>query len=256
VAVNAVLKSKANGDKKFTWNDYTNILFGLKDGSIFDTSISGIFKILTHNVEHGYFLDTTPLKTTIQSLTSKMGFNKFGDLFIPTIISIVDKDTGFTLRIKSDDPRYSNLSLVDIMMASSAIPIAFPPQLVSGLSNGYLIDGATGQDEIPVYGLLHSNLSQPIDKLYIIARQFYYGPDVPFVLKPIQIVVNSIEALEYLRQSLYLSGLEEARSIKIPTFEYIPELPHHYGMFSFDQQKPQWEESMAWAKLHDPTRVN
>jgi len=30
VAVNAVLKSKANGDKKFTWNDYTNIFVWFK----------------------------------------------------------------------------------------------------------------------------------------------------------------------------------------------------------------------------------
>jgi len=185
-----------------------------------------------------------------------MGFSRFGDLYLPTIISVVDKETGYTLRIRSDDPKYSNLLLIEVMMASSAIPIAFPPQNVDGLSNGLFIDGATGQDEIPVYGLLHANLSQPLDKIYIIARQFYYGPDVPKILRPFQIVVNSIEALEYLRQSLYLSGLEEAKSIKIPTFAYIPQLPHKYGMFSFDQQKQQWQETMAWAKLNDPTQIN
>jgi len=143
------------------------------------------------------------------------------------------------------------------MMASSAIPIAFPPQTVDGLSNGLLIDGATGQDEIPVYGLLHSNLSKPLDSIYIIARQFYYGPDVPFVLKPIKIAANAIEAIEYLRQSLYISGIEEAKSIRnIPTYAYIPELPHHYGMFSFDKQKQQWDETMDWAKAHDPQPLN
>jgi predicted acylesterase/phospholipase RssA len=38
-----------------------------------------------------------------------------------------------------------DIDLIDIMMASAALPIAFPPRIIPGLGNTTWIDGGTGK---------------------------------------------------------------------------------------------------------------
>lgn len=76
-----------------------------------------------------------------------MNYYTLGDLYVPTAISVVDQNTGFTLRLWSDNPQHAKLNLLEVLMASIALPIAFEPRTITGLPGVY-IDGGTGVDTV------------------------------------------------------------------------------------------------------------
>ena len=53
----------------------------------------------------------------------------------------------------SDDPVHGKLDLVEVLMASTALPIAFQPRQITGLP-GNFIDGGTGDDTLPIAPLI------------------------------------------------------------------------------------------------------
>jgi len=79
-----------------------------------------------------------------------MGFKTMKDLYIPTCLSVVDANTGLTARVCSDDPESADVPVIDALMASVALPVAFPmakirnfdPHIVN--STGLFIDGGSG----------------------------------------------------------------------------------------------------------------
>lgn len=83
---------------------------------IFDDSVAGIAEIFTHNIPAGYVLDTTPFETKLASWLKLMNYKVLGDLYIKTAISVVEQGTGHTWRLWSDDPTYSKLPILDVLM--------------------------------------------------------------------------------------------------------------------------------------------
>jgi predicted acylesterase/phospholipase RssA len=136
-----------------------------------------------------------------------MNYSKLGDLYIPTCISLVNHTSGRTKRLWSTDPEYANLSLVDILMASTAIPVAFTPRAIPELdSEPIWIDGGTGMDSIPVYPLL---VSPQVTDIYMIAYHsvlFSEGTDVPWYLGHLTILKNAMAAFGSMRADLNRGG--------------------------------------------------
>ena len=56
----------------------------------------------------------------------------------------MNQSSGATVRLWSDDPRVNHLDLLDVVLASTSMPIAFPPVKIPGLGDDYWIDGGTG----------------------------------------------------------------------------------------------------------------
>jgi hypothetical protein len=255
-ALNAILSPKS----KYSWSDYRDLLFGLTNGDVFDDTILGLAEIFTYNAEHGYILDTKPLRNLLNNLTNRWGFDTLGDLPIPSIICTVNKTSGDPLCVHSQNPADAKLKLVDCLMASTAIPFVFPSQAIPGITNDPIfIDGGTSMNNLPVEPLSNYSYGPKPNKMYLIAHQLTHNPGVSGIIRDIPLAYNAINALEILKTIGIYAGLEVAANqspIKSKNVKYIPKLPETYFGLDFGLEKIQWEESMKWAKQNNPTPLN
>ena len=110
-----------------------NIYFELTNASIY-----------THNTlqlpRTWSFYDTTPLSKTI---TRELGKLTYKTTPVPTLIGSTNLNDG-VLQIFQFE-KMSKTKQKDIMMASSAIPLVFPPQVIDGK---YYVDGGVVANEI------------------------------------------------------------------------------------------------------------
>lgn len=122
-ALNAVM---LNGilSGKMTWKEYKEILFNLKNSDIFVQEEGKRLPVNTNPARNLY----------TKIVEEKLGYHQIGDLPFMTEISITNlKDFDLKKKVyrmcsrKINTETDTTLSLVDIMMASSAFPIAFPP---------------------------------------------------------------------------------------------------------------------------------
>lgn len=257
VAVNAILKNRKQGKVSFGWRDYKKFLFELSNDKVFNTTIKGVRKIITTNIHEGFLLDTSPLRNFFEEVLERMGFDTLGSLCIPTYLSVVNHRTGEALRLSSRNPAHARLSLADILMASTAIPVVFPSVKIKGLA-GEFIDGGTGRDGIPVEALA----SERCDEIFIISRmRGEYRRRQGFSLgkrrieKVPRTIDNALFALELLMDSLFACEVDRAPLLAKRAFLYLPKLSTHFPMLDFSTQREQYEETLAWAKQHDPVRL-
>jgi len=232
-------------------------LFDLTNNDIYDTTPEGIAEIFVYNIPHGYILNNSHLKNFLQTFSEQMNYRKLSDLYLPTSISIVNQSSGDTVRLWSDDPSVSNLDLLEVVMASTAMPIAFPITYINGLGKTKWIDGGTGIDTIPAYPLLHRN---GVNELYIIC----YGSaltsggsgDLPIILDDIDILKNSLATINDMRVDLFAGAIEMAASSKISSYVYIPHLNQSFSALEFDYEKLEYQLTSQWAIQNDPTHLN
>ena len=85
----------------------------------------GYAKIFTVNVLKGFILDNTPFANLLGANFDRMGYKKLGDLYIPTCISLVNQTSGTDTRIWSNDPKYKDLDLLEVVLASTGKSISF-----------------------------------------------------------------------------------------------------------------------------------
>lgn len=73
-----------------------------------------------------------------------------------SFFSYIYQGTGQTVRLSSLDPTDGELDIIEVLMASTAIPVAFQPRLLTGLgsSTDFFVDGGTGIDQLPTTDLL------------------------------------------------------------------------------------------------------
>jgi predicted acylesterase/phospholipase RssA len=203
-------------------------------------------------VRKGAIFDTRPLRTLLQRLVNdQMKFFSLGDLPIRTYISVVERDTGRVHRLCSQI--HKDLPIVDVLMASTSIPVAFPPQhlMVPGSEKPVLcFDGGVGVDGIPVNALR----DERCEDLYVI-RPMAYDPqkpsNKPSALARFQIVSTAVRASEYLRESLLSFALCRAvRYAGSTAYCYMPKLSYNYNLLDFACGREQIEETMHW--VEDP----
>jgi predicted acylesterase/phospholipase RssA len=257
IALNAILQTEdqhlQNG---FSWDDYRNLVFNLKTSDVYDNSVWGIAKILTYNIFEGYFLDNTPLRSYLAPYLQKMNYSKLGDLYLPTCITLVNQSSGLDVRLWSTDPQYKNLDILDVIMATTALPMAFPPRQVTGLGDTIWIDGGTGIDTLPVFPLLHhANVSEVYAIVYGSALTSG-GAQLPSYLADILIVVNALSAINDMRVDLFAGAFDIAARSSTPSFSYMPALNQTFSALDFDQEKFEYTLAMDWALQNNPTPLN
>lgn len=164
----------------------------------------------------------------------------------------------------------TSVSLVDIMMASSAFPIVFPPvriEDVKTLPDQEYVDGGIGEDHVPYHALLQFEKyrGEGVEKVYIISRQIEKTPDISEELRVLGIndkgifdkLGVSIDAI--LRKGI-IKGLRayanDAPQLVPHTEVWIPDLKNDFLLFSFDDLKEQYEETSHWAQNHDPVPLS
>jgi len=258
VALNAILYAEENNiTNGFSWDDYKELVFNLQSSEVYDDSWEGIAEIFTYNIYEGYFLNNTPLVNYLGAYLQKMNFLTMGDLYIPTAISVVNQSSGDSIRLWSNYPANKDLDLLEVMIASASLPIAFPPRTITGLGNQSFIDGGTGIDTLPVYAPLHDAL---VDTLYIICYGGAFtsggGNDLPDVLDDIVLLKNALATIEDMRVDLFNGGVDMAARSNITSFLYVPELNQTFSALDFDHEKFEYEIAYQWGILNDPLPLN
>jgi len=256
VMLSAVLQCQETGKCGITWTDYLNLLFTMDDNDVFASGPLDIAKILTHNVPNGYILDNTPFQKSLRRWLKAMNYTTLADLYIPTAISVVDKNSGHTTRLWSDDPSVNWLSLEEVIMASTALPIAFQTRSITGLPGDWM-DGGTGVDTLPTVALLERD---EVKTIYILVYNNAFssgGATLPFPLNSVDILVNSIATINDMRVDLFDAGLDVVEADKNRTsFLYLPTLPKNYSVLDFSDGKAEYQDTYNWAVKNNPVHVS
>jgi predicted acylesterase/phospholipase RssA len=260
-ALNAVI---LNGimSRKMSWNNYKKILFDMKSSDIF--------------IQEGKKIpvNTTPARELYRRVVEgKLGYRNIGELPYPTSLSFT-RLLDFDLKPevyrmcsrdinKESDP---TLSLVDIMMASSAFPLVFPSVRISNVTSipdVKYVDGGVGEDHVPYKALLEFEQfrKRGVEKVYIISRKSDSIPQVSEELRSLGINDRglfdragiSLDAI--LKKGIIKrleSYLEEAPELADRTFIWIPDFEENFPLFGFDKMKDQYDITSKWAKNHNP----
>jgi predicted acylesterase/phospholipase RssA len=261
-ALNAVI---LNGilSGKMTWEEYKEILYNLKNSDIFTQEE---YKKLPVN--------SAPERILFKKIVEeKLGYHQIGDLPFMTEISFTNlKDLDLRKKVyrmcsrKINEETDTTLSLVDIMMASSAFPIAFPPVRIRNVKTipdvGY-VDGGIGDDHIPYHALLEFEKfrGKGVERVYIISRKSDSIPEVSEELEGLGVDDKGrFDRLGISLDNILKKGMIkrlEAFALEAPemiliSYVWIPDFEESFLMFNFDNLKEQYTLTAQWAKTHDP----
>jgi predicted acylesterase/phospholipase RssA len=256
VALNGILSGK------MTWTEYKEILFKLKNSDIF--------------IQNGKKLpvNTEPARKFITSVVEeKLGYYRIGDLPYMTEISFTHlKDLDLKKTVyrmcsrKINKETDTTLSIVDILMASTSFPIAFPPVRIRNaktIPDVEYIDGGVGDDHIPYQALLEFEKFRGIgvERVYFVSRKSDSIPEISEELKILGIDDKGrFDKLGISLDNILKKGMikrleafaSEAPELVQFSYVWIPDFQEDFLMFSFSNLKEQYDITTQWAKTHNP----
>ncbi len=256
VVLNAIL------EKKFSWQRYNSILFNLNNDDIF---IRNGRSLPVNNLPYCNLL--------ARVVNESLQYNSLGDLPFHSSISILDI-TAFPPRsvtyrlsnVKINDESNPGYNLVEALIASTAIPVIFPPARFTesfGLPNSSFIDGGLGEDHLPYEAVLQYEKFRGygVDTLIIVSRKSDTEPDLNNELMNFG---NSDPRLhdkvnlwiEKMAKNSFIKSMKELQK-KYPelaerTYVYIPDFPDNFPLLDFNSLKQQHEVTKAWAVNNKP----
>jgi len=255
VAINGILENmQQNLNNGFTFDHFRDLLFSTTDSDIYT---EGNDIDLLEDLDKGYLLNSDPLGTYISGVLSQLNYSVLGDIYLPTYITVVDQRSGLNLRLLSTDPLYSGLSLVQVLQATTAIPLAFQPRQIPQLSVfTQFIDGGTGIDYVPVIPLL----SFPgIETIYVITynNAFNYG------VSPNAESDSDLALLRYAEAAYDISGANIAIGdlailsvANVTGYVYQPTFVTMYATTDFNSMEQQYDSALAWSQNNAPSNVD
>lgn len=261
-ALNAVL---LNGiiDKKITWKEYRNILYNIKNKDI----------VVYDHVQFPF--DTSPARALYTKIVEKkLGYKTIGDLPVTTSISVAYikklplKKVAYRMSSrKINEESDTTLNLVDILMASTAFPIVFPPVRIPNVKtipDVEYIDGGVGDEEIPFKALLQFEKQRGIgvEKVFIISRNGDDATKISEEFDALGIDDDGVfDELDLTFDTFLRRGLIKrlkAYAVEAPelvplTYVWIPDFNDNFPMFDFGTMKQQYNVTTRWAKKNPPT---
>lgn len=218
-------------------------------------SLAEILSAIVNAWKDGYLFDTAPLKETLTHYVNEdnyIGYSTFDQCFLPTYISAVNDVSGKTRRFYSQDKDDAKCNPVDILLASVAIPVAFPSQKVGNTS---YVDGGTATDDIPVEDMI---LDGFFDEVYIIAPQTPGLIDgYKHTMSQTPLLSNILSAVQVSKAAIVPFQIARALDLvhdKTKAFYYSPVLAKTYNMLDFSGQnlEEQFNQSLTWARDNNP----
>lgn len=257
VMLNGILSGRIN------WEEYKHILFNLKNSDVF---LQEEGKKLPVNTEPARNL-------FIRIVEDSLGFHQIGDLPYMTEISFTNlKNLDLKKKVyrmcsrKINEETDTTLSLVDIMMASSAFPIAFPPVRIKNvrtIPDVEYVDGGVGDDHVPYKALLEFQKYRGagVEKVYIISRKSDSIPEISEELN--RLGINDKGLFDKLGISLdnilkrdmikrLKAYAKEAPEMILISYVWMPDFKENFLMFNFENLEEQFTLTSNWAKTHDP----
>lgn len=257
VMINGILSHR------MTWSEYKNILFSLKTEDVFITSEN-----------HKLPFNTSPARDLYTRVVEKkLRYKSIGDLPYTTSLSVTYpkhlnlQSEVFRMCSRKINPESdTTLSLVDIMMASSAFPLAFPPARIKNVTtipDVEYIDGGAGEDIIPYHALLEFEKYRGygVKKVYIISRKSDSIPEVSEELRGLGIDDKGLfDRVGFSLDALLSKGIKkrledymkDAPDLVPLTYVWIPEFKGNFLLLNFDNLKSQYTITSQWAKTHKP----
>jgi predicted acylesterase/phospholipase RssA len=260
VMLNAIL------EKKMTWERYISMLFNLSNDDIF---------IRTGN---SLPVNIDPLHNLLTNvLYDSLGYKSIGDLSFHCSFSISDFEllppfskTYRLSNVKINDESNPGYNLVDVLLASTAIPILFPParfQESFGLPNSSFVDGGVAEDHIPFEAVLQYEKFRGfgVDTLIIVSRK---SDSRRRISKELNDFGNNDSRL-FDRLSLWIDNQAMNGFIKsmkklqhdypelaARTFVYIPDFEENFALLDFTNLKKQYTVTANWADSNKPVQLN
>jgi len=264
-ALNAVMLN-AILSEKYTWSRYRSLLFNLTNQDIFI------------NEGKGLPVNTTPFRNLLTSiLHDTLGWYKMKDLPIPTSLSVVSlsvsslgRNTFRLSNLKINNESDPELDLVEVLMASTAFPVAFPPvtiNRVTTIPESQYVDGGSGPDYIPFKAVLdyEAYAGMNVDRVIVVCRK----PDTEAgMLEELrELGLDRADqagkfgiSLEELGRSAFKKALlamrKDAPMMADKTLLYIPEVPKDYPLFDFHSLEEQYRATLEWARENQPVHLN
>lgn len=260
VMLNAIL------EEKISWEQYTSLLFNLTNEDIYIKK----GRSLPVNIEPLYDLLS-------RVINDSLGYNCVGDLPYKSSISISDFEVlppfSKTYRLSNvginneSNPGYN---LVETLLASSAIPILFPPARFSesfGLPNSSFVDGGVAEDHIPFEAVLQFEKFRGfgVDTLIIVSRKSDSRHGISNEIKDFgntdSRLFNRLSLwIDNLAMNGFIKGMKELQN-KYPelaarTYVYIPDFQENFALLDFSNLQKQYAVSAAWAESHKPVPLH
>jgi predicted acylesterase/phospholipase RssA len=260
-ALNAVALNAIHSGR-MSWKRYREILSSLHNDDIFIQTGKKIP------------VDTTPLRTLLTRIVEgEMGYTSIGKLPITTAITITrlsDLGLGRTAyrmcskKINTEsDP---SLSLVDILMASTAYPVVFPPTRIRNavtIPDIDYVDGGAGEDYVPFEALLEFERSRGrgVERVYIVSRKNDTVPEISAELRSLGVDDHgvfdklgiSMDSVASRRLARNLRAYaKQAPELAARTFIWKPDFPGNYLLFDFNTLEAQYAATEAWAAQNAP----
>lgn len=256
VMLNAILKGS------FTWDRYKNVLYSLKNEDVFIRK------------DDKMPVDTRPLRELLERIVNDtLGYYKMGDLPYASALSATnievipsqERSYRFSNRKinKESNPDYN---LVDVLMASTAIPIVFPSvelNLQGSRQPITFIDGGVAEDRIPFKAVIQHEQYTGIgvEKMIIVSKKSNHDPDIGAELK--EIGIKDTKLLDKLGISLqryskegFIKKLKYLQKtypdLASHTYIYVPDFDQDFSLLDFDILKEQYQLSANWASSHKP----
>jgi predicted acylesterase/phospholipase RssA len=256
VVLNAILSGKIN------WDQYKNILFSITNSQVFIRNGSNLP------------LDTKPLRELIHRIVNdSLGYYKVGDLPFASSISATNAELKtFEGRVYRFSNRQINkesnpdFDLIDILMASAAIPVVFPSVKLSVPDMGHpitFIDGGVTEDHIPFEAAREYEQLTGIhfEKMIIVSRknipEARIGPELENLgIKDTKLREKLGASVQHLSKEGFIKRLILLQLtdpvLAARTFVYVPDFEQDFPMLDFNNFKIQYEVSAEWAKSHKP----
>jgi len=216
---------------------------------------------------------TIPQRKKINEFVNCAGFSKISDLPFDSAILTTSLGDNKTHWLKSYAKKEKDLSITDILMASSAIPVLFPSQQLNNLSDMYSSKFIGANCEGAMLGLFHKFRKQlrqivfehgSFEQIYIISpnRPYNYNDtlnhDISMMLPQERFQFNQF--LNQISQHGFLTfliKLQKANSrnkwAKKITVS-IPSMDNHFELLDYSNQLDKYASVKKWFE-NSPDRL-
>jgi hypothetical protein len=260
-AINACFRK----ENPLDWNAYfkETVLFNIKSKQVF--------------VKKKFIpLDTYPLRNTVGDFLQKAGMSAVHDLTFPSYVLAFSFLRFSTVWVSNLFNRHQQLNLLDLMMATSAIPIIFPDQSIRTIHNktirlmrGRFVDGGAGGSfkRFEYYLKKYVRQEQQFENIYIISpmrdvTQSDY--DELYKMIPATDMFNmelkDIRLMRYFLEVISQNGFDtfikrfhkwiKKHPIANNIYVCIPQMDNNFPILNFDKQREQYDAVCQWIDEH------
>lgn len=260
VVLNAILENK------YSWERYHSLLFNLNTEDVF--------------IRNGRAIpvDNEPYRKLLtRVINDSLGYRKMGDLPFRSSVSIADvgilppfAKTYRLCNFNINDESSPDFNLVEVLMASTAIPVIFPParlQESNNLPNSSFIDGGLGEDHLPLTAVLQFEKyrNSGVDTLIIVSRKSDTRPELDEELLKFGNNDSRLSGklnlrIENMAKNGFIKSMKELQKnypeLAERTYVYIPDFEENFPLLDFSNLRKQFDVTANWAESHKPIPLN